>query len=280
MYDTAWRQQPANDDLAIQTFSANARTGNWKAAQQARHIVVYTVVLVVDSEQVAARMHKQFQEDRFLYWSVFCAVLQVRFHRPSCADILNLTHEIQANDPATVPALKPVLYNLALRLISSAKTPSYVTSDRFYVHLVVLKELGKFEEASALLESEAGKARCTTSLVCDELRREIWKLKGGVKDEGQRAQDKVLKEGCVRCSCTLIKMTFRANSRHSLATVTGWSSCLSWTRHLQTLRRRRVWTTPRNPPLRSPSSRRKSSWRRLRTRTVCETGRVLWRYLS
>ena len=36
MYDTAWRQQLSNDDLAIQTFSANARTGNWKAAQQVR----------------------------------------------------------------------------------------------------------------------------------------------------------------------------------------------------------------------------------------------------
>ena len=35
MYDTAWRQQPGNDELAIHTFSANARTGNWKAAQQA-----------------------------------------------------------------------------------------------------------------------------------------------------------------------------------------------------------------------------------------------------
>ena len=72
-----------------------------------------------------------------------------------------------------------------------------MTSDRFYVHLVVLKELGKFEDATTLLESEAGKARCTTSLVCDELRREIWRLKGSVKDEGQRAQEKILKEGYV-----------------------------------------------------------------------------------
>ena len=104
---------------------------------------------------------------------------------------------MQANDPATPAALKPVLYNLALRLISSAKTPSYLTPDRFYVHLTVLKELGKYDEASALLDSEAGQARCTTSLVCDELRRSIWTLKGSVKEEGQHAQDKVRKEGCV-----------------------------------------------------------------------------------
>ncbi|KAJ3537583.1 hypothetical protein NM688_g6661 [Phlebia brevispora] len=159
MYDTAWRQQPSNDDLAIQTFSANARTGNWKAAQQ-----------------VAARMHKQFQEDRYLYWSVFCAVLQ-------------------ANDPATPPALRPVLYKLAHRLISSATIPSFVSADRFYVHLMILKELQMYDEATKLLESEMGRAVCRTSLVCDELRREIWTLKGSIKEEGQRAQDKVLKQG-------------------------------------------------------------------------------------
>ena len=41
MYDTAWRQQPSNEELAIHTFSANARTGNWKAAQQVRVVVTH-----------------------------------------------------------------------------------------------------------------------------------------------------------------------------------------------------------------------------------------------
>ena len=36
MYDAAWKQQPGNEDLGAQTFSANARTGNWKSAQQVR----------------------------------------------------------------------------------------------------------------------------------------------------------------------------------------------------------------------------------------------------
>lgn len=34
MYESAWKQQPGNEDLGAQTFSANARTGNWKMAQQ------------------------------------------------------------------------------------------------------------------------------------------------------------------------------------------------------------------------------------------------------
>ncbi len=40
MYESAWKQQPGNEELAIQTFSANARTGNWKLAQQVRFRVI------------------------------------------------------------------------------------------------------------------------------------------------------------------------------------------------------------------------------------------------
>ncbi len=34
MYDDAYKQQPANEELGTQTFFANVRIGNWKAAQQ------------------------------------------------------------------------------------------------------------------------------------------------------------------------------------------------------------------------------------------------------
>ncbi|THG98979.1 hypothetical protein EW026_g3303 [Hermanssonia centrifuga] len=161
MYESAWKQQPGNEELAIQTFSANARTGNWKLAQQ-----------------VAIRLHKQFKEDRYLYWNVFCAVLQLE----------------QASDPTTLPPLRPVLYKLAHRLITTSEVPSFYSPDRFYVHILILKELGLYEEAAALLESEKGKDICGRSLICDELRREIWVLKGSVKEEGQRAQDRILKK--------------------------------------------------------------------------------------
>ncbi len=38
MYDDAYKQQPANEELGTQTFFANVRIGNWKAAQQVRKI--------------------------------------------------------------------------------------------------------------------------------------------------------------------------------------------------------------------------------------------------
>ncbi len=76
----------------------------------------------------------------------------------------------------------------------TASVPSFSSADRFYVHLVILKELQMYDEAAELLDNEIGKAVCRTSLVCDELRREIWTLKGAVKEEGQRAQDKILKQ--------------------------------------------------------------------------------------
>jgi hypothetical protein len=34
MFEDAYKQQPANEELGAQTFFANVRTGNWKAAQQ------------------------------------------------------------------------------------------------------------------------------------------------------------------------------------------------------------------------------------------------------
>lgn len=155
MYEAAWKQQPGNEDLGAQTFSANARTGNWKSAQQ-----------------VATKMYKLFKDERYLYWSIFCAVLQ-------------------ANDQTTQPALRPVLYKLAHRLISSAQTPSFYSADRFFVHLTILKELELWDDATALLSSEIGQTICNTNLTIDELRRDIWRAKGSVKDEGERAQQRI-----------------------------------------------------------------------------------------
>lgn len=38
MYDDAYKQQPSNEELGTQTFFANVRIGNWKAAQQVRYV--------------------------------------------------------------------------------------------------------------------------------------------------------------------------------------------------------------------------------------------------
>ncbi|KAF9265486.1 actin cytoskeleton organization protein [Marasmius fiardii PR-910] len=152
MFEEAYKQQPGNEELGAQTFFANVRAGHWKSAQQ-----------------IATRMHKQFQEDKYLYWSIISAVLQ-------------------ANDPSTRPDMKNLLYKLAHRLITSSPRPSSLTPDRFYLHLTILRELELFEEAGTLLDSEIGRAYCTTNLSCNEIRRSIMKSRGLLKEEGERAE--------------------------------------------------------------------------------------------
>ncbi|KAJ8078904.1 mitochondrial distribution and morphology [Marasmius tenuissimus] len=152
MFEEAYKQQPANEDLGAQTFYANVRASHWKSAQQ-----------------TATKMYKQFQEERYLYWSIISAVLQ-------------------ANDPTTRPDMKTLLFKLAHRLITSAPRPSSLTSERFYLHLTILRELELYDEAATLLDSEAGRAYCATNLSCNELRRQIMKARGQIKEEGERAE--------------------------------------------------------------------------------------------
>ena len=57
--------------------------------------------------------------------------------------------------------------------------------------MTILKELELWEDATALLSSEIGQTICNTNLMIDELRREIWKAKGSVKEEGERAQQRI-----------------------------------------------------------------------------------------
>ncbi|KAI0362109.1 actin cytoskeleton organization protein [Trametes cingulata] len=156
MYEDAYKQQPGNEELGTQTFFANVRIGNWKAAQQ-----------------IATKMHKQFQDDHYLYWSVMSALLQ-------------------AHDPTTPEALRTVLLKLAHRLLSSSATPSFYNADRFHLHVTVLRELGLYDEAYEMVESETGKIVCSGNLACDELRREIWKLKGLAKEAGERAEKRIV----------------------------------------------------------------------------------------
>ncbi|OAX41971.1 hypothetical protein K503DRAFT_427433 [Rhizopogon vinicolor AM-OR11-026] len=155
MFDSAFKQQPQSEELGVQTFFAHVRTGNWKSCQQ-----------------VATRMHKQFQEDRYIYWSVIGAILQ-------------------ANERSTPQNIRTLLYKLAHRHITSCPTPSYMGVDRFHLHLIILQELQLWDEANTLLESDVGKSICSASLVCNETRRDIWRLRGLYKEEGERAQEKI-----------------------------------------------------------------------------------------
>lgn len=103
MYDEAYKKQPGDEELGAQTFMANAKIGNWKVAQQVnitrclsycvRHRVQMSPYMkhvfsglsfltLMYVHQVSTRMHKNFKDDRFLYWSVMAAVLQVRMPAP------------------------------------------------------------------------------------------------------------------------------------------------------------------------------------------------------
>ncbi|KZP19497.1 hypothetical protein FIBSPDRAFT_920120 [Athelia psychrophila] len=155
MFENAYKQQPGNEELAAQTFFANVRTGNWKAAQQ-----------------VATKMHKQFREDRYLYWAVISTVLQ-------------------ANDASTAPAMRNLLYKLANRLIATSPSPTHLSSDRFHLHISILRELELYDEAHRLLDSDIGKHICATSLLCNEVRRDIWRQKGLLKEEAAMALTRV-----------------------------------------------------------------------------------------
>ncbi|GLB34889.1 putative N-acetyltransferase B complex (NatB) non catalytic subunit [Lyophyllum shimeji] len=156
MFEEAYKQQPFNEELGAQTFFANVRAGQWKSAQQ-----------------IATKMHKQFHDDRYLYWNVMSAVLQ-------------------ANDAATPPNMRTLLYKLAHRLITSSPTPSYQNNDRFYLHLSILRELELYDDAHKLLDSDIGRAICSTSLSCNQIRRDIWRLRGMIREEGELAEARIM----------------------------------------------------------------------------------------
>ncbi|KAG6336410.1 hypothetical protein ID866_2683 [Astraeus odoratus] len=148
MCEEAYKAQPQNEEYGAQAFFAHIRAGNWKSAQQ-----------------ISTKMHKQFQEDRYLYWS--------------------------ANDPSTATSMRTLLYKLAHRLVTSSPTPSYLSADRFHMHLSILKELALYDEANTLLESDVGKAICSTSLACSQTRRDIRRKQGSFTEEGARAQERI-----------------------------------------------------------------------------------------
>ncbi|KAF7778669.1 hypothetical protein Agabi119p4_3014 [Agaricus bisporus var. burnettii] len=156
MFEEAYKQQPHNEELGIQNFFANVRASQWKSAQL-----------------VATRMHKQFQDDRYLYWTVISTVLQAEEH-------------------GTPLQLRELLYKLAHRLVVSSPTPSYVNSERFHLHLSILLKLDLIDDAHKLLDSPVGRNICATNLSCNELRREVWKLKGLIQEEGGSAKGLIL----------------------------------------------------------------------------------------
>ena len=110
----------------------------------------------------------------------------------SCSIALTRSCSREANDAATSSTMRTLLYQLAHRLVGASPTPSYNNTDRFYLHLYILRELQLFNEAHALLNSDVGKFICSTSLVCDGIRRDIWRLQGLSTKEGELAEKRIL----------------------------------------------------------------------------------------
>lgn len=77
MFEEAFKLQPTNEDLGVQTFFANVRANNWKAAHQVRVYSMTLEFILMRWFEIATRMYKQLQDDRYLYWSIISAVLQV-----------------------------------------------------------------------------------------------------------------------------------------------------------------------------------------------------------
>lgn len=77
MFDAAFKKQPANEDLGIQTFFANVRANNWKSAHHVCPSADIRAINLIFLAQAANRMYKQFQEERYLYWAIITVVLQV-----------------------------------------------------------------------------------------------------------------------------------------------------------------------------------------------------------
>lgn len=84
-----------------------------------------------------------------------------------------------------------MLYKLAHRLIQSVWTPTEGNPDRLYLHIYILRQLGLYDDACTLLDSDQGKTLCSRSLACDEIRREISKATGRSKEEGEKAKERI-----------------------------------------------------------------------------------------
>ncbi|KAG8881321.1 hypothetical protein FRB97_009663 [Tulasnella sp. 331] len=162
MYEEAYKKQPQNEELAVQTFMALVRVGSWKTAQV-----------------IALRGYKSFKNTKYLFWSIMSAVLQAQ------------------NAGGPNPGFgdhTPMLLTLALRLIQNSPIPSHISPDYFWLHLTILKSMDKIEDAFELITSEKGRKLCEASLLVEELRRDIFKMKGAYQQEAEICSGR-LKQG-------------------------------------------------------------------------------------
>jgi N-terminal acetyltransferase B complex non-catalytic subunit len=188
MFDDAYKKEPMNEDLAFQTFFSNARVGNWKAAQQVSPMLELCEVKLISSQGRSQDVQK--------FWARSILVLEHHERSASsaslcfiCAQMLTVS---QARDPATPANMRPILIQLAYRLMKSKDVHDICQNqDRFHLWLTILLEADFLEEAEALVNSDLGKIACDASLSCDELRRTVMQKCGKWEQEGKLARERI-----------------------------------------------------------------------------------------
>jgi N-terminal acetyltransferase B complex non-catalytic subunit len=86
--------------------------------------------------------------------------------------------------------MRPILLKLAHRLLTSLPPQIILTTaDRFYLYLTVLIELELWEDADGLINDNIGTVVCSSSLACNELRRQMVQKRGLWEQEGKRARE-------------------------------------------------------------------------------------------
>jgi len=149
------------------------RAGGFKQAQAVCSTLLYSCGECLRCPQTALRMYGMFKEPKYLYWSVMSAVLQAQ------------------NPAADAAHNASLLLNLALRLLTTSPLPSHISPDHFYLHLVILKSLNRIQEGFELVTNPNGTQLCATSLVLDELRRDIFMAHGAFQEEIKICREKI-----------------------------------------------------------------------------------------
>lgn len=100
----------------------------------------------------------------------------------------------QASELTTTPQTQPILLKLALRLISTSPTPSTVSTERFYLHLCLLRDTEQYDEALRLLDSDIARALCDTSLQLEDLRHTLSMAAGKKEEEYKLAKTRLVEK--------------------------------------------------------------------------------------
>ncbi|KAG8902855.1 hypothetical protein FRB99_004017 [Tulasnella sp. 403] len=163
MFEEAFKKQPHNEELGAQTFMSMIRVGSWKSAQV-----------------ISLKMFKAFKHTKYLFWSIMSAVLQAQ--------------NAGGNSPGHSDHA-PMLLTLALKLVASSPVPTFVSPDHLYLHLTILRSLDMIDQAYELIQSDRGKRLCETSLVVEELRKDIFQAKGTCREEASLCFERLDRRG-------------------------------------------------------------------------------------